>query len=205
MSSEVIALARQTYAGFRVLLALTLLVGLGYPLVVLGVGQVALGWRANGSLVNASGQHQRSVHGDTAGSALIGQRFTGDRWFRSRPSVAGRGYDTLASAGSNLGPGNPALLAAVRARREEVARREGVGVGAVPPDAVTSSASGLDPDVSPAYADLQVARVARTRGLQPSLVRRLVAEQTSGRTWGVLGEPRVDVLELNIALARTDG
>lgn len=201
VSADLVALARQTLAGLRVLLALTLLVGVGYPLVVWGVGQAAFGWQANGSLVDADGTHQRSVHRDTVGSVLIGQRFTGRSWFHDRPSAAGDGYDTLASAGTNLGPSNRDLLADVRSRRAAVAAREGVGVGAVPADAVTSSASGLDPHISPAYALLQVDRVARARGLSPSVVRRLVRASTSGRTLGVLGEPRVDVLELNIALA----
>ena len=202
VSADLLALVRQSLAGLRVLLALTLLVGVGYPLVVWGIGQAAFGWQANGSLVDASGTHQRSVQDDTVGSALIGQPFTGRTWFHPRPSVAGDGYDTLASAGSNLGPLNADLLAEVRARREAVAAREGVDVSRVPADAVTASASGLDPHISPAYALLQVDRVARARGLAPSAVRRLVDASTEGRTIGVLGEPRVDVLELNTAIAR---
>lgn len=205
LSADLVALARQSLAGLRVLLALTLLLGVGYPLVVWGFGQVAFGWQANGSLVDASGTHQRSVQDDTVGSALIGQPFTGRSWFHVRPSAAGTGYDTLASAASNLGPLNPELLAAVRERQEAVAAREGVDASEVPPDAVTSSASGLDPHISPAYALLQVDRVADARNLAPSVVRRLVAASTAGRPLGVLGEPRVDVLELNIAIARAAG
>ena len=202
MSTDLIALVRQSLAGLRMLLALTLLVGVGYPLVVWGIGQAAFGWQANGSMVDASGTHQRSVQSDTVGSDLIGQPFTGREWFHSRPSVAGDGYDTLASAGSNLGPQNKDLLAEVRKRREAVAAEDGVAVSQVPPDAVTASASGLDPDISPAYARIQVDRVARARDLTPSVVRRLVDEATRGRTLGVLGEPRVNVLELNTAIAR---
>lgn len=205
LSAELLALARQTLAGLRVLLGLTVLVGVAYPLVVLGIGQAAFGWQANGSLVDASGSHQRSVQPDTVGSAIVGQQFTGDQWFLGRPSAAGEGYDTLGSAATNLGPYDADLLRDVRARRAEVAAREGVAVDRVPADAVTSSASGLDPHISPGYAALQVDRVARVRGLPPDVVRRLVAEHTSGRTIGVLGDPRVDVLGLNLALARAAG
>jgi K+-transporting ATPase ATPase C chain len=205
LPGDLLALARQTLAGLRVLLALTLVVGVAYPLVVLGIGRVAFAWQAGGSLVDASGRHQATVDRDTAGSVLIGQQFTGDRWFHGRPSAAGDGYDTLASAGTNLGPENPGLVADVTRRRSAVAAREGVDPSAVPPDATTSSGSGLDPDISPAYAAIQVARVARARGLQATVVRRLVREHTTGRTFGVLGEPRVDVLQLNIAVAGAAG
>lgn len=205
LSAELVALARQGLAGLRVLLALTLLVGVAYPLVVLAVGQLAFGWQANGSLVDAFGKHQRSVQEDTVGSSLIGQRFAGDGWFLPRPSAAGPGYDTLSSAGTNLGPENRDLLGSVKQRRAVVADREGVDVGAVPPDAVTSSASGLDPHISPAYAARQVHRVARARGLEASVVRRLVARSTDGRTLGVLGEARVNVLQLNISLTEATG
>lgn len=189
------ALIRQSVAGLRVLLVLTVLTGLLYPLAVFGVGRLVPD-RADGSMVE--------VDGEVVGSRLIGQPFDGDEWFLPRPSAAGEGYDPLASGASNLGPENPDLLAAVEQRRAEVAEREGVDPALAPPDAVTASASGLDPHISPAYADLQVARVARARGLDEDTVRRLVAEATTGRELGILGEPRVNVLELNAALTMLD-
>ncbi|MFC8192239.1 potassium-transporting ATPase subunit KdpC [Cellulomonas sp. NPDC057328] len=197
--STVAALARHALAGLRVLLALTVVLGVAYPLAVTGVAAVALPWQARGSLVTADGA--RTTDPDEAvGSLLVGQAVDGDGWFRPRPSAAGDGYDTLASAGSNLGPESPDLLAAVEQRRAEVAAREDVDPALVPPDALTGSASGLDPDVSPAYAHLQVARVARENGLEPSDVAALVDRTTVGRDLGVLGEPRVNVLRLNLAL-----
>lgn len=197
--STVAALARHTVAGLRVLLALTLVLGVAYPLAVTGVAALALPWQANGSLVTAEGA--RTTDPDEAvGSLLVGQAADGDRWFQPRPSAAGEGYDTLASAGSNLGPESPDLLAAVEERRARVAAREDVDPAHVPPDALTASASGLDPDVSPAYAHLQVGRVARENGLDPADVAALVDRTTVGRDLGVLGEPRVNVLRLNLAL-----
>lgn len=189
------ALIRQSVAGLRVLLVLTVLTGLLYPLAVFGVGRLVPD-RADGSMIE--------VDGEVVGSRLLGQPFDGDEWFLPRPSAAGEGYDPLASGASNLGPENADLLDAVERRRAEVAAREGVDPALVPPDAVTTSASGLDPHISPAYADLQVARVARARGLDEDTVRRLVAEATTGRELGVLGEPRVNVLELNAALTMLD-
>lgn len=189
------ALLRQSVAGLRVLLVLTVLTGLLYPLAVFGVGRLVPD-RADGSMIE--------VDGEVVGSRLLGQPFDGDEWFQPRPSAAGEGYDPLASGASNLGPENADLLDAVEQRRAEVAAREGVDPALVPPDAVTASASGLDPHISPAYADLQVARVARARGLDEDTVRRLVAEATTGRELGVLGEPRVNVLELNAALTMLD-
>jgi K+-transporting ATPase ATPase C chain len=185
-------LLRHSLAGLALLLAFTVVFGLGYPLLMTGVGQLAFPDQANGSLVQ--------VDGRDVGSSLIGQDFTGDEWFHSRASAAA--YDALASGGTNLGPNSPVLLRAVRQARAQVARDNGVDPSRVPPDAVTTSASGLDPHISPAYADLQVARVARARGLSVALVQRLVDEHTQGRTLGFLGEPRVDVLELNVALAQ---
>ena len=189
------AFIRQSAAGLRVLLVLTVLTGLLYPLAVFAVGRLVPD-RADGSMVE--------VDGEVVGSRLIGQPFDGDEWFLPRPSAAGDGYDPLASGASNLGPENADLLAAVEQRRAEVAEREEVDPGIVPPDAVTASGSGLDPHISPAYADLQVPRVARTRGLDEDTVRRLVAEATTGRELGILGEPRVNVLELNAALTMLD-
>lgn len=193
------SLTRHTIAGARMLLAFTLLVGLAYPLAVTGASQVLFGWRANGSLVTADGS-PTADRDEAVGSALIGQSFDGDEWFHPRPSVAGDGYDTLASGGSNLGPESTDLVAQIEQRRLAVAALEGVDVSQVPPDAVTASASGLDPHISPAYARLQIDRVAQARGLPVAHVSALVAEHSSGRTLGVLGDPWVDVLALNIAL-----
>jgi K+-transporting ATPase ATPase C chain len=186
---------RQTLAGLRLLLAFTVVLGLGYPLLMTGVGQVLFHDQANGSLVQLAGKD--------VGSSLIGQEFPGAQWFHSRPSAAS--YDALASGGSNLGPDSPVLAKAIAAARARVAAQDGVAPADVPPDAVTTSASGLDPDISPAYAQEQIARVARARGLSTTEVARLVDAHTSGRTLGFLGEPRVDVLELNLALAVTAG
>ncbi|HYQ73634.1 K(+)-transporting ATPase subunit C [Cellulomonas sp.] len=184
----------------RAMLVLTVILGVGYPLVVTGLGRLMPG-RADGSLVTGA-------DGAAVGSSLLGQSFTDadgrplPRYFQSRPSAAGDGYDGAASSGSNLGPDNPDLVAAIEARRAAVAALEGVDVAAVPADAVTASGSGLDPHISPAYAELQVPRVARERGLPEAEVRALVAGATTGRALGFLGEPGVDVLELNLALDR---
>lgn len=188
-----VSLARQSLAGLRVLLLLTLVLGVAYPLVLTG-GAALLGDQADRQLLRVDGQ--------VVGSRQIGQVFDGAGWFRSRPSAAGEGYDAMASGGSNLGPENPDLLALVGERRAAVAEAEGVDPSLVPPDALTASGSGLDPDISPEYARLQVDRVARERGLEPDEVRTLVEEHVLGRTLGFLGEPRVNVLELNIALQR---
>ena len=187
------------WAGLRVLLVLTVLLGLAYPLAVTGVAQVLARWQANGSLVAADGSRVSSAD-DAVGSLLIGQSFDGPQWFHPRPSAAGDGYDTLASAGSNLGPLNPDLVAVIDERRAQVAREEGVDPADVPADALTASASGLDPDISPAYARLQVSRIARERLLPEADVRALVDETTVDRDLAVLGEPRVNVLRLNLAL-----
>lgn len=195
--ATVVPFVRQTLAGLRVLLVLTVLLGVAYPLAVTGVAQVAFGWRADGSLVAADGSQVRSPS-EAVGSALIGQAFDGAQWFQPRPSAAGDGYDTLASAGSNLGPNNPDLVATIEERRAEVASREGVDPADVPADAVTASGSGLDPDISPEYARLQVERVARENGLPVEDVRALVERSVVGRDLGFLGEPRVSVLQLNL-------
>ncbi|KQW53779.1 potassium transporter KtrA [Nocardioides sp. Root1257] len=196
---DLYALFRHSLAGLRVLVAATLLVGVAYPLAVYGVAAVAAPWQSHGSLVTATGAHTTDAD-DAVGSALLGQLTDDDRLFYNRPSAAGDGYDPLNSYGSNYGPESPDLIAAIKERKAEIAEREGVDPADVPPDAVTASGSGLDPDISEAYADLQVPRVAAATGLTEDAVRRLVAEHTSGRTWGVLGEPRVNVLELNIAV-----
>ncbi|WP_243058436.1 potassium-transporting ATPase subunit KdpC [Nocardioides sp. SR21] len=196
---DIYALFRHSLAGLRVLVAMTLLLGVGYPLLVTGVAQVAFPWQADGSLVTATGARTTDT-GEAVGSAIVGQAGDDPALFHNRPSAAGDGYDLLSTYGSNLGPNNPDLVAAIEERRAAIAEREDVDPAAVPPDALTASASGIDPDISPAYAALQVPRVAAANGLSEDEVRDLVAENTSGRTWGVLGEPRVNVLLLNIAI-----
>jgi K+-transporting ATPase ATPase C chain len=186
---------RAGWAGLRMMLVMTALLGLAYPLVLTGVAQVAVPERADGSLLHRDGS--------VVGSSLIGQSFAGHpEYFQSRPSAAGEGYDPLASSASNLGPTSPELVAAVEERRAAAAALDGTDPADVAPDALTASGSGLDPDISPAYAAQQVARVAAARHLDTGTVRRLVAQHTSGRTLGFLGEPRVNVLMLNLALDR---
>ncbi|MEJ8285657.1 K(+)-transporting ATPase subunit C [Curtobacterium citreum] len=190
---------RSAGVAVRLTVLATVVLGVGYPLAVWGVGQAAFHDQANGSMVTDSS-------GTAVGSSLIGQSFTGkqaDRWFQSRPSAAGEdGYDAGASSGSNLGPNNADLLKAVEERRAALAKADGVPAAQVPADAVTASGSGLDPDISPAYASQQVARVASARGLSVADVRALVAEHTESRQLGFLGEPVVNVLSLNLALAK---
>ncbi len=191
---------RSTGVAIRLTLLSTVVLGLAYPLAVWGVGQAAFHDQANGSMVTDSS-------GKVVGSSLIGQSFDGkdaDRWFQSRPSAAGeKGYDANASSGSNLGPSNPDLTKAVEERRAALAKADGVPAADVPADAVTASGSGLDPDISPEYALQQVSRVASARGLSADAVRKLVDEHTESRQLGFLGEPVVNVLELNLALAAT--
>ncbi|MFC5137922.1 potassium-transporting ATPase subunit C [Actinomycetospora rhizophila] len=189
-------LRRQLGAAVRVLLALTLLLGVAYPAVIWGVSRLP------------------GLHGPAEGSpSLIGidpvpADPAADPWFHTRPSasapddaVAGLGpADATTSGGSNLGPSSTDLARAVAERRATIAARDGVDPATVPPDALTASASGLDPDISPAYAAQQVPRVARVTGLPEDRVRALVADATEGRTFGVLGEPRVNVPELNASL-----
>lgn len=177
---------RQSLTGLKALLVLTLVLGIAYPAAVWGVSQVAFHDQANGQIVAGKG------------SRLIGQNFTGNQWFHSRPSA--NNYDTLASAPSNLGPSNPDLLKLIKKHQGTVAATEGEPISAIPADAVTASASGLDPYISPAYASLQVRRVASARGLTVDSVRRVVAANNHGRELGFLGEPRVNVFTLNLAL-----
>ncbi|PPG05523.1 potassium-transporting ATPase subunit C [Pseudoclavibacter sp. RFBI5] len=198
MNSSTRATARTTWVAVRAMLLFTLVLGVGYTLVITGIGQLAFGAQANGS--------QLHDDGTSIGSSLIGQSFTDaegnplPEFFQSRPSAAGDGYDSGASSGSNLGPENPELVAAIDERRREVAELNGVSLAEVPADAVTASASGLDPHISPEYAALQVARVAEARGLAEADVRTLVAAHTTSPFLGFLGEASVNVLELNQAL-----
>jgi K+-transporting ATPase ATPase C chain len=178
------------------LLVLTVLTGIAYPLALTGFAQVAAHGRANGSLV--------TYDGHVVGSALIGQSFTGKpQYFQSRPSASG--YDPLASGASNLGPNSPDLLALIEQRRTAAVKLDGTAPDRVAPDALLASGSGLDPQISPEYAAQQVVRVARVRGLSTVSVRRLVARYTDGRGLGFLGEPAVNVLLLNLALDRAAG
>jgi len=183
-------LGRQSLAAVRLLLVLTVVLGVLYPVAVWAAAQ-PLGDRAAGQPVR--------LDGEVVGSRLLGQSFEGDQWFQSRPSA--NEYDTLASAPSNLGPLDEDLVAAIGERRAAVAERESVPLSSVPADAVTASGSGLDPHISPAYAALQVERVARANGLAPEAVRELVNRHTADRFLGFHGEPGVNVLELNVAVA----
>jgi K+-transporting ATPase ATPase C chain len=184
---------RQLVPALVVFLFFTALVGVVYPLAVTGVARIAFPSKSQGSLVR-----ERGV---VVGSRLLGQAFHGPRYFQPRPSAAGTGYDGAASGASNLGPTNPVLLADVRARVAAYRRFNGLAASTpVPVDAVTASASGLDPEISPANARLQAPRVARARLLPLAQVLALVREQTDGRSLGFLGEPGVNVLELNLAL-----
>jgi potassium-transporting ATPase KdpC subunit len=180
-------------------IALTLLTGIVYPLVIWGIAQVVFPWQSNGSLVVRDGR--------VVGSALIGQNFAAPRYFHGRPSAAGdKGYDASSSGGSNLGPTNHKLIDGVKAQLHTVLEENpGTAARDVPIDLVTASGSGLDPEISPAAARLQVARVAKARGLSEAAVEDLVRKFTRGRWAGVFGEPRVNVLELNLALDRRGG
>jgi K+-transporting ATPase ATPase C chain len=213
MANRTTQTLRQYGAALRTLLLLTVILGLAYPLAMTGFAQVAFGDNANGSLVQRAGK--------TVGSDLIGQGFTrpvlkngqptkdadgnpvveaDPRYFQSRPSAAGLGYDPTSSSASNLGPENKDLIASVQDRRTTAVKLDGVNPAQVAPDALLASGSGLDPHISPAYAQEQIPRIARERGLSQARVQGLVNENTQGRTLGFLGEPRVNVLNLNLAL-----
>ena len=165
--------------------------GVAYPFAVTGVAQTVFSEQADGSLV-------RDKAGKVVGSALVGQTFAEPVYLHPRPSAAGDGYDAAASSGSNLGPLNPDLIA--RVKTDADALRAETGAAVIPADAVTTSASGLDPHISPAYARLQVARIASARGVGEAQVREVIEQHVEGRTFGVLGQPRVNVLLTNMAL-----
>jgi len=194
---------RQTWTAVRALVILTVALGVAYPLAVTAIGQIAFANNANGQLLR--------VDGAVVGSALIGQSFTDadgvalPEWFQPRPSAAGSGYDAGASSGSNLGPENEDLITAIADRQAAIEALDSVPLDDIPADAVTASASGLDPHISPEYALLQVPRVANARGVDEGAVRALVESMIQGRDLGYLGEPTVNVLELNVALAQLNG
>lgn len=189
---------RQIGAALRALIILTAILGIAYPLVIAGFAQVAFHDRANGSLITRTGD-STSDPKKAVGSALLGQNFDGAKWFHPRPSAAGdRGYDGLSSGASNLGPNSPELKRQIDERRAAIAKEDGAAPGAVPPDALTAGGSGLDPDISPAYARIQIDRVAAANHLDRATVARLVRANTAGREAGFIGDPHVNVLRLNI-------
>lgn len=169
----------------------TLLLGIAYPLAITEAARAMAPLQANGSLI-------KDASGKVIGSALIAQAFTRPEYLHPRPSAAGKGYDATSSGGSNLGPLNPDLIK--RVKTDAAALRKEDGAGVIPADAVTTSASGLDPEISPANARLQVARIALARGIDPAKVQAVIERNTKGPTWGFLGQPRVNVLKVNLAL-----
>jgi potassium-transporting ATPase KdpC subunit len=199
-------IVRQHIAGLRLLLVFTVLTGIIYPAVMVGIAQVAFHHQANGSMV--------SYHGRVVGSSLLCQEFVDAKgnplpqYFQPRPSAAipspapkgDYGCDPTYSAASNYGPNNHALVQLIKQRQEQISKLDHVPVSQIPADAVTASGSGLDPDISPANAAIQVDRVAAARHVSPAAIQALVSQYTQGRNLGFLGEPRVDVLNLNIAL-----
>ncbi|MFG2550075.1 potassium-transporting ATPase subunit KdpC [Streptomyces sp. NPDC048581] len=197
MNNSVVNTGRMVWAALRMLLVLTVVTGIIYPLVVTGIGQAAFNDKANGSMVEADGKE--------VGSKLIGQSWNikgtdkpDPKWFQGRPSNSG--YDPLTTGSSQLGASDPTLVKNVKAAKKQVAEFNDVPESEVPKDAVTGSASAIDPDISTDYADIQVKRVAEANGLTDTQVQKLVDDRTTGRGVGFLGEPRVNVLELNIAL-----
>lgn len=190
---------RTIWVATRAMLLFTIVLGVAYTLVITLVGQLALPAQANGSVVT-------NAQGSPVGSSLIGQSFADadgnpiPEYFQPRPSAAGDGYDGGASSGSNYGPENADLIAAIAERKAQVATFNGVAEDEVPVDAVTASSSGLDPHISPEYAAIQIARVADARGLSVEEVRAVVDAHTNGPDIGYLGNPTVNVLELNLAL-----
>ena len=200
MNARSVAVARENLVhhlrtAVLMTVVLTVLLGIIYPLIMTGIAQLVLPNQANGSLV-------RDAQGNVIGSALLAQNFTQPRYFHPRPSAAGNdGYDATASGGSNLGPTNQKLIDTVQQRTDAYRQENRLAPDSqVPVDAVTASASGLDPDISPANALLQVPRVATARGFSQDQVRNMVNQYTEGRTLFIIGEPRVNVLKLNLAL-----
>jgi len=184
---------RQILPAFRLMLVLTVLTGLIYPGVVTGLCQVLFRWQANGSMLSAGGKE--------IGSALIGQNFTKPEYFHPRPSAAGNdGYDATASTGSNYGPTSQKLIDRVKSSAEQFRKENPDYTGPIPADLLTASASGLDPDISPASAEAQARRVAKARGIDLHEVEGLISQNTKVADLGFLGEPRVNVLELNLNL-----
>lgn len=186
-------LSKQIYPAIAITVVLTVLLGIVYPLAVTGLAQVLFPRQAGGSLIEKDGK--------VIGSRLIGQPFGGPGYFHSRPSAAGSGYDATASAGTQLGPTSAKLFETNVKTAAEALKEENPNA-AIPVDLVTASCSGLDPHITPAAAEFQLPRVAKERGMKADDVRRLVGEHTEGRQFGLLGEPRVNVLELNLALDR---
>jgi K+-transporting ATPase ATPase C chain len=181
---------KELIVALRFTLVTTVFFGLLYPLGVTGLSKLLFPKQAAGSLIEKNGR--------VVGSTLIGQSFSSEKYFHSRPSLAGNGYDAGASSPSNLAPTNQALIDRVKSDVAKL-QQENPGV-AIPADLVTSSGSGLDPEISPAAAEFQIPRIAKARGLTAEAVKTLVARHTQGRTWGIFGEPRVNVLELNLDL-----
>jgi len=181
---------KELILAIRFTLVTTLIFGLLYPLGLSGLSKIFFPKQADGSLIEKNGR--------VVGSKLIGQSFSADKYFHPRPSAAGNGYDASASSASNLAPTNQALVDRVKSDVAKL-QQENPGVP-IPADLVTASGSGLDPEISPAAADFQIPRVAKARGLSVAAVKALVASHTQARTWGIFGEPRVNVLELNLDL-----
>jgi K+-transporting ATPase ATPase C chain len=187
---KVMNVLKQIYPAIAMTVVLTVLLGIIYPLAVTGLASVMFPAKAGGSLIEKNGK--------VIGSSLIGQPFTGPGYFHSRPSAAGTGYDGTASGGTNLGPTSQKLMDNVKTATESL-REENPG-SPIPIDMVTASASGLDPHITPAAAEFQVPRIVKERGMNADQVRGLVREHTEGRQFGLLGESRINVLELNLAL-----
>jgi potassium-transporting ATPase KdpC subunit len=182
------------WVAVKMTIVLTLLTGIVYPVVMVGLAHLFFPTQANGSLIVRDGT--------VVGSSILGQNFSSPRYFHGRPSAAGdKGYDAANSSGSNLGPTNKTLIETVRSRASTLREHEpGINHGQIPVDLVTASGSGLDPEITPAAAEIQVPRVAKARGLTEDTVRSVVTTHTRGRVLGILGEPGVNVLQLNLAL-----